>query len=101
MKLWVGVTDGDWFEFLRARRPDEVNFWQPSGARTFKVLQPGELFLFKLHSPRNYVVGGGYFVRHWTLPCSLAWTAFGEKNGVADLAQCRARILKYRRGERI
>jgi putative restriction endonuclease len=97
MKLWVGVTDGDWFEFLRARRPDEVNFWQPSGARQFKVLQPGELFLFKLHSPRNYLVGGGFFVRHSTLPCSLAWAAFGEKNGVADIAQFRARILKYRR----
>ena len=101
MKIWVGVTDGDWFEFLRARRPDEVNFWQPSGARQFKVLEPGELFLFKLHSPRNFVVGGGFFVRHSTLPCSVAWTAFGEKNGVADLAQFRARIHKYRRSERI
>jgi len=31
------------------------------------------------------------------LPCSLAWSAFGEKNGVADIAQFRARIGKYRR----
>lgn len=31
------------------------------------------------------------------LPSSLAWSAFGEKNGVADLGQFRARIGKYRR----
>jgi putative restriction endonuclease len=99
MKLWVGVTDGDWFEFLRKRQPDEVNFWQPSSARQFRALAPGEPFLFKLHSPRNYIVGGGFFVRHTALPCSLAWTAFGEKNGVADPVSFRARIYKYRRSD--
>ena len=97
MKIWIGVTDDDWFEFLRARKPDEVNFWQPSGGRAFRALEPGEPFLFKLHSPRNFVVGGGFFVRSLPLPVSLAWEAFGEKNGVADLAKFRARILKYRR----
>lgn len=97
MKIWVGVTDGDWFEFLRERAPDEVNFWQPSGSRRFKALEPGEPFLFKLHSPRNYIVGGGFFVRHTVLPCSLAWSAFGEKNGVSDVGQFHTRIGKYRR----
>jgi ATP-binding cassette subfamily F protein 3 len=31
-KAFVGVTDGDWFEFL-SNRPEltEVNFWQPGG----------------------------------------------------------------------
>jgi putative restriction endonuclease len=94
----VGVTDGDWFSFLRALRPDEVNFWQPSGGRPFNVLQPGEPFLFKLHSPENFIVGGGFFVRHTALPFSLAWSAFGEKNGVASAAEFRARIQRYRRG---
>jgi putative restriction endonuclease len=56
----------------------------PSGSRQFKLLEPGEPFLFKLHSPRNFIVGGGFFVRHTALPCSLAWSAFGVKNGVAD-----------------
>jgi putative restriction endonuclease len=60
-------------------------------------LEPGEPFLFKLHSPRNYIVGGGFFVRHSALPCSLAWAAFGEKNGVADIAAFVSRIRKYRR----
>jgi putative restriction endonuclease len=36
----------------------EVNFWAP-GAASFKALQFGELFLFKLHAPLNFVVGGG------------------------------------------
>jgi putative restriction endonuclease len=34
-----------------------------------------------------------------TLPCSLAWETFGQANGAADLAQMRARILRYRNAE--
>jgi len=64
MKIWVGVTDDDWFALLSQLRPDEVNFWQPGGSRTFRALQPGELFLFKLHSPKNFIVGGGHFAAH-------------------------------------
>ena len=96
MKIWVSVTDEGWFNFLRTRNPDEVNFWQPSGGREFRVLQPGEPFLFKLHSPKNYIVGGGFFVRYSPLPCSLAWEAFGEKNGVGAYGEFLARIRKYR-----
>jgi putative restriction endonuclease len=73
MRFFVGVTDYHWFRFL-AGRPDtdEVNFWQPSGRGSFKALQPGEPFVFKLHSPRNFIVGGGFFA-HWSaLPVSLA-----------------------------
>ena len=58
INLVIAVTDGDWFDMLR-QRPNlaEVNFWAPSAAK-FRALQPGELFLFKLHAPRN-VIGGG------------------------------------------
>src|SRR5438270_6414664 len=59
MKIWVGVTDKSWYEHLIRFAPDEANFWQPSGSRTFRALQPGEPFLFKLHSPDNFIVGGG------------------------------------------
>jgi putative restriction endonuclease len=97
MRLWVGVTDKDWFEFLAKRSPDEVNFWQPSGNREFRALQPGELFLFKLHAPLNFIVGGGTFVRYSKLPASLAWDAFGEKNGVDSLTRLRERVRRYRR----
>ncbi len=99
MKLWVGVTDKDWFEYLTRLEPDEVNFWQPSGARNFRVLQPGEPFLFKLHSPNNFVVGGGFFVRYSALPCSLAWDAFERKNGVESLGDLVARVRKYRKDD--
>lgn len=84
MKFWVGVTDKDWFDFLSARRPDEVNFWQPSGRALAAFLEPGVPFLFKLHAPHNSIVGGGFFVRFSALPARLAWAAFGEKNGVTD-----------------
>jgi putative restriction endonuclease len=97
MKVWVGVTDEDWFTRLGLLKPDEVNFWQPSGSRTFRAIQSGEPFLFKLHSPKNFIVGGGYFVRYSALPASLAWDAFGEKNGVGSADELRTRIRRYRR----
>lgn len=97
MKIWVGVTDEDWFTHLSQLNPDEVNFWQPSGARAFRALAPGEPFLFKLHSPKNFIVGGGFFVSHTALPASLAWDAFGIKNGVGSLEELHARIRRYRR----
>lgn len=96
MRFWVGITDQDWFEYLRARAPDEVNFWQPSAGRRAVRLEAGAPFLFKLHAPRNYVVGGGFFVRYSALPARLAWEAFGEKNGVGDYAELRRRIERYR-----
>ena len=98
MKLWVGVTDGDWYQFL-SQRPqlDEVNFWQPGGNREFNALSAGELFLFKLHYPENFIVGGGFFATSSILPCSLAWETFGEKNGAVTFAEMRQRIEKYRR----
>jgi putative restriction endonuclease len=97
ISIVVAVTDGDWFESLR-NRPDlaEVNFWAPS-ATAFKALQPGELFLFKLHAPKNYIVGGGIFAYANSLPCSLAWEAFGVSNGANSLSVMRTRIQRYRR----
>lgn len=96
MEFWVGVTDKDWYEYLRVRAPDEVNFWQPSPRRLAEFLEPGVPFLFKLHAPHNFIVGGGFFVRFSALPARLAWEAFREKNGVADYASLRRRIEEYR-----
>ncbi len=98
MQAFVGVTDRDWFELLRATPGlDEVNFWQPSGNRGFKALLPGELFLFKLHSPLDYIVGGGVFAYSSLIPISLAWESFGLSNGARSLPEMRHRVEKYRR----
>lgn len=98
MKMFVAVTDRDWFTFLGNRQPDEVNFWTPSASTAFRALNPGEPFLFKLHAPRHFIVGGGFFTKYSVLPLSMAWLAFGEKNGAESRAECLARIQRYRRG---
>ncbi len=96
MKFWVGVTDNNWYHFLSRQQPDEVNFWQPGGSTIFRALSPGELFLFKLRSPDNAIAGGGFFVKHSLVPVSLAWEAFGPKNGLADFNALRDKILSLR-----
>src|SRR6478735_3377355 len=97
INLVIAVTDGDWFETLR-QQPNlgEVNFWAPSAAN-FRALQPGEMFLFKLHAPRNVIVGGGIFAYANALPCSLAWEAFREANGAGSAKEMRTRIAHYRK----
>ena len=97
MRYWVGVTDNDWFDFLSREQPDEVNFWQPSGRAPFVNLEPGALFLFKLKSPHNHVAGGGHFVKFSTLPLSMAWEAFGRKNGAASFEAFAAMIRRLGR----
>lgn len=94
MKYWVGTTDNAWFRFLSSIRPDEVNFWQPPGAATYADLRPGSLFLFKLKRPYNHIFGGAHFVKSTSLPLSMAWDAFGSKNGAATRPALEATIRK-------
>ena len=77
------------------QRPEEVNFWKP-GSSNFRALQANDMFLFKLHHPYNYIVGGGFFVRFSLLPPSIAWQAFAYKNGTNSFAELMYRIKKYR-----
>jgi putative restriction endonuclease len=98
MRAYVAITDSSWYELLAARMPlQEVNFWQPGGRRRFTYIGEGELFLFKLHSPDNFVVGGGVLAHSSLQPLSVAWEAFGLANGVTSLAEMRSRIEYYRR----
>ena len=100
MKAYVAVTDPRLYRFLRARPHfEEINFWQPSGSRRFRALEPGEPFLFKLHSPDDFIVGGGFFAASAILPVSLAWEIFGERNGSLALGEMRRQIGRYRRGK--
>ena len=98
--IFVGVTHKPWFDFLSALEPDEVNFWQPSGTGKFKALKPGDLFLFKLKAPINMIAGGGVFGHASLAPLSLAWEAFGQKNGVPDQGEMRRTIVELRRERR-
>lgn len=101
MKLYVGLTDQNWFEHLAALnpQPDEINFWRPGGATSFKAIEPGAPFLFKLHSPNNVIAGWGYFFQHYKLPVSLAWRAYEQKNGAPTLQNLANLIRKHRRSD--
>ena len=97
MRFFVGVTDWDWYSLhASASFVDEVNFWRPSPTAGFAALQPGELFLFKFHAPRNYIAGGAFFTKFTSLPVSLAWEAFGQGNGALS-RRSLSRISRYRR----
>jgi len=101
-RLFVGVTDSDWFRFLRSRPDlDEVNFWQPGGGTVFQALNVGEPFLFKLKFPVHRIVGCAFFAHATRLPVSIAWDAFGEKNGAATFEQMFDRIRRLRRTARV
>src|ERR1035437_9830090 len=97
MRLYVAVTDNDWFALHASKAEvEEVNFWRPSPDATFKALQPGELLLFKLHAPDNYIAGGGFFTRFLQLPITVAWETVGEANGARSLAELRSLVTPYR-----
>ena len=99
MQAYVAPTDFKWFQFLSSRDGiDEVNFWMPNpwGGR-FGVLRRGEPLLFKLKAPHNAIAGGGFFQHYTELPISMAWDAFGEKNGAPSFADVRDSIARLRR----
>lgn len=101
MNAYVAPTDFRWFSFLSALEGvDEANFWMPNpwGGR-FRVLQRGEPLLFKLKSPHNAIAGGGFFEHYTELPISLAWEAFGVKNGARSLDEVRASIARLRKDQ--
>jgi len=72
-----------------------VNFWSPGGGLLTR-LEPGTLFLFKLHSPLNVIAGGGFLVRSMRLPLSFAWHTFGIENGAPDYQTFQKKILSKR-----
>jgi putative restriction endonuclease len=112
---WIATTDAGWYRTLLAEQQgrraarvaagtgdadEDVNFWQPSGRRPMS-LPEGAPFVFKLKAPHRKICGFGLFVRFLPLPDWLAWDTFGRRNGVADLAELRARIQQIRARNRI
>ncbi len=100
MNIFIGLTDYNWYNTLRSKSIDEVNFWRP-GSTAFHALMSNDLFLFKLKKPYHAIVGGGFFVSYSSVPIDLAWKAFGEKNGTKDYQEFRNRIAAYREKNRI
>lgn len=99
METFLAVTDTDWFRHLSGLQDvDEVNFWSPA-PKPLKNFQRGIPVLFKLKSPFNAIAGGGFFEHFTVLPISIAWDAFGEKNGAATLSEVRSRIARLRHKE--
>lgn len=98
MRGYIGVTDYDWFTFLRAIEPpfDEVNFWRPGSETQFKALQSGEPFFFRLKSPRNVIGGFAYFSYFSLVPTRIAWNVYGPRNGAASYSEFRSKLLSLR-----
>ena len=63
MQLFVGVTDLQWYEQLKAQHPtvSEVNFWRPSG-QSFGAVPPGSPLGIGNISPFEYE---GRFYEHY------------------------------------
>lgn len=97
MNIFVGITDEKWFENLRYANYPEINFWKPGVVNAFSALKEFEMFLFKLHSPKDFIVGGGFFVRYSVLPTTIAWDVFGKGNGTNSWIELRDKIKTYRK----
>jgi putative restriction endonuclease len=101
VNLFVANTDNAWFDFLSAEQEiTEVNFWWP-GELGFGAIQPGELLVFRLKSPRNKIGGFGVFSSYSLLPMQLAWDSFGRANGVLSFDKLRNAIADYRPGSTV
>jgi len=95
MNFYLAVTDLNWYNYQSNINPEDVNFWQPGGKTNFKVISPGEPFLFKL-KVHNVIGGVGFFFKQIFLPISLAWETFGERNGFETFSQFQRAILNLR-----
>ncbi len=97
----IAPTSRGWYEFLRRRELDEVNFWKPSGRRAFRA-EPFSPFLFKLKRPHNAICGFGFFAKWARLPDWLARAYVGAGNGCESfpaMKECIARLrLDYQNG---
>lgn len=101
MTFYIGVTDLNWYNFLSQKPREDINFWQPGGKTNFRVLNTGGAFLFKLKAPVNAIAGIGFFSTHSILPLSVAWEAFGERNGCATFEEFEKKISSYRKDKSV
>lgn len=96
MNYFIGNTDLDWYRFLSNRKPEDINFWQPSGILHFRAVETGAPFLLKLKRPINKVAGVGFFTSHSIIPIDFAWEVFQERNGATSFPDFFSKIRSYR-----
>ena len=101
VSLYIANTDNDWFDFLSSQtNVSEVNFWQPGG-KAFHAIQPGELFAFRLKSPRDKIGGFGVLSSSSVLPLQIAWETSRESNGVPTYDALHTAIARYKPDENV
>ncbi len=96
-KIYLGVTDNKWFNYLSQINPEDVNFWKPGGKIVFSKLLPDEPFLFKFKEPINAIGGVAFFSSFTKLPLSMAWEIFAERNGCSNFETFKRMIQNYRK----
>lgn len=100
MRLYVGLTDRDWYRYLLQHQElEEVNFWRPRSQSEFHALSEGDPFLFKLHYPERAICGVGWFEGFTKLPVHFAWKFFKEGNGAPTYEEFLERLRPLRHGE--
>ena len=99
--IYCAVTDNDWFDYLRARPGlREINFWKPT-PQSFKAIDEGGIFAFKLKAPRSKIAGYGVLTTSADAQINLAWDAFGEGNGHPDLQSFIDKIRQIRKSSEV
>ena len=103
--FYVGITDTNWMNFIKRKQAageigNHINFWTP-GNQNFKAIQPGNLFVFKLHcnsvkGEKGEIVGAGYYVGFEKMSFERAWQRFGFGNGAETKQQMISAIENYR-----
>lgn len=80
MKFYLGVTDTEWYNYLRTINPEDINFWQPGGSMeprisdgAYCIFRPvsagtkdGKIILVQHHSIDDPDTGGSYTIRKYT-----------------------------------
>ncbi len=92
MNMYVGITDVNWYESLKDKKFKEICFIKPAGNINFRALKRDELFLFKLHSPQNFIVGGGYFLCYSNVPSFMLWDIFNDRTGALNEQELNERL---------
>lgn len=97
IKGYIGITDYEWFEFLKVRDIKNANFWTKSLDN--RSLKTGDLFFFlkknnKQEKGERKVVGYAIFNKKENLTIDDAWNCYGYGNGFESLEIFKSQLEK-------